>query len=469
MEQDPDDWWRATCAAVRQALSRSGVAAEEVEAVSASGQMHGATLLDAAGSVVRPCILWNDQRSAPQCAEIVERVGAARLQELTGNTALAGFTAPKLLWVREHEPANWARTAHVLLPRDYLNYRLTGVMASEPSDAAGTLLFNVRERCWSAEMLEALDLDPALLPPVRPSAAVMGRVTEEAGRQTGLRAGTPVVSGGADNACAAAGCGVLEPGQVLCSVGTSGTVVAPVDLAVPPPGHNVHLFCHATPRANYLMGVVLSAGGALRWFRDSLCADLVAAARAGGPDPYVVLGDEAAATPPGAEGLIFLPYLTGERTPHGSAHARGVFFGLQPRHTRGHLARAVMEGVGYALGQCLDLLRGAGVEAGAVRLTGGGARSPLWRGILADIFACPVVVLPHDEGPAYGAALLAAVGAEAFETLEEAGRLIQPGEMTAPRPEHTAIYRRGAAIYADLYQALEPLYDARMVLDAGDR
>jgi xylulokinase len=465
MEQDPADWWHATRSAIEEALPRSGVGAADIEAIGASGQMHGATLLDAHGAVVRPCILWNDQRSAPQCVEITERVGAERLQELTGNAALAGFTAPKLLWVREHEPERWARVAHVLLPRDYLNYRLIGTMACEPSDAAGTLLFDVRERRWSGEMLSALDLDPALLPEVRPSAAVIGEVTAEAARQTGLRPGTPVVAGGADNACAATGCGVLEPGRVLCSVGTSGTVLAPVDLAVPPPGHNVHLFCHVTPRANYLMGVVLSAGGALRWFRDSICPDLVAAARAGGTDPYDALTAEADLTPAGAEGLIFLPYLTGERTPHGSASARGVFFGLQPRHGRGHLARAVMEGVGFALGQSLNLLRAAGVDVGAVRITGGGARSPFWRGILADIFDCPVVVQTHDEGPAYGAALLAAVGAEAFETIEEAGRLIKPGEMVVPRPERTALYRESAAVYRDLYEALVPAYAARMALD----
>lgn len=465
MEQDPADWWRTACTAIPQALSRAGVAARDIAAVAASGQMHGATLLDAEGAVVRPCILWNDQRSAAQCAEIIERVGRQRLEEITGNTALAGFTAPKLLWVREHEPANWARTRHVLLPRDYLNYRLTGVMASEPSDAAGTILFNVRERAWSPEVLQALDIDPALLPPLRASAAIMGQVTEDAARQTGLRAGTPVVAGGADNACAAAGCGVLEPGQVLCSVGTSGTVVAPVSLGVPPLGHNVHLFSHVTPRANYLMGVILSAGGALRWFRDALAGDLAAAAGAGAVDPYVALGMEAEATPPGAEGLIFLPYLTGERTPHGSASARGVFFGLQPRHTRGHLARAVMEGVSYALGQSLDLLREAGVEVGAVRLTGGGARSTLWRGMLAGVFGCPVVVLPHDEGPAYGAALLAAVGVEAFETIEDAGRLVQPGEMTAPDDTRCAYYEAGARVFRDLYDALAPLYRERMALD----
>lgn len=465
MEQDPEDWWQSARRAIRGAMERAGVEPGAVEGVAASGQMHGATLLDAAGAVVRPCILWNDQRSVAECAEINERIGTARLQALAGNIALAGFTAPKLLWVRRHEPERWARVARVLLPRDYLNYRLTGAATSEPSDAAGTLLFDVRARRWSEEILQALDLDAGLLPPVIPSAGEVGTVGAAAAEATGLRAGTPVFAGGADNACAAAGCGVLEPGQVVCSVGTSGTVVAPVGLDVPTPGHNVHLFCHVSPRANYLMGVVLSAGGALRWFRDTCCPDLVAEASRTRRDAYELVTAEAASTPAGAAGLIFLPYLTGERTPHGSAAARGVFFGLSARHGRGHLARAVIEGVSFALGQSLDLLRGAGVRPDRVRLTGGGARSPFWRGILADVFRCPVVTQPHDEGPAYGAALLAAVGCGAFAGIEDAGRLVRTGEETAPRPECVAVYERVSQVYRDLYGALEPLYADRMALE----
>lgn len=463
MEQDPEDWWRATIQAVRGALELAGLGPGVVQAVAVSGQMHGATLLDAEGRVVRPCILWNDQRSVAQCQEIMQRVGTERMLAITGNVALAGFTAPKLLWVREHEPERWARVAHVLLPRDYLNFRLTGVLAGEPSDAAGTLLFDVRARRWSPEVLAALDLDPALLPPIVPSAGAVGGISAEAAGALGLGEGTLVMGGGADNACAAAGNGVLEPGQVLCSIGTSGTVVAPVGLEVGTPGHHVHLFSHVSPRVNYLMGVVLSAGGALRWFRDTCAPEL--ATRPGGPDPYDILTAEAAATQPGAEGLIFLPYLTGERTPHGSAEARGVFFGLSPRHGRGHLARAVIEGVGLALGQSLTLLRAAGVQAEEVRLTGGGARSPLWRQILTDIFECPVVIQPRDEGPAYGAALLAAVGAGAFPTIEAAGQMAIPSARVEPRPEVSAVYRASAGLYADLYRALEPLYARRLALE----
>lgn len=458
MEQDPADWWRATGLAVRAALVEARLSADAVQAVAVSGQMHGAVLLDASGGVVRPCILWNDQRSVAQCDEIMQRVGVDRMLAITGNVALAGFTAPKLLWVREHEAERWTRVAHVLLPRDYLNYRLTGVLASEPSDAAGTLLFDVRARRWSAEVLRDVELDPALLSPIVPSAGVVGEIQAEAAEALGLRTGTPVMGGGADNACAAAGNGVLEPGQVLCSVGTSGTVVAPVGLEVGTPGHNVHLFSHVSPRVNYLMGVVLSAGGALRWFRNTCAPELVAAALAGGPDPYDVLTAEAAVTPPGAEGLLFLPYLTGERTPHGSAAARGVFFGLSPRHGRGHLTRAVIEGVSFALGQSLNLLRGAGVNAEVVRLTGGGARSPFWRQVLADVFECPVVIQAHDEGPAYGAALLAAVGAGAFPDIETAGRLAEPSSRVEPNPRNYAVYRRSAELYADLYTTIEPLY-----------
>ena len=459
MEQNPVDWWASSCKAIREVLSRTGVAAGQVEALAASGQMHGAVLLDAAGDAVRPCILWNDQRSARECDDITRAVGTRRLLELTGNTPLAGFTAPKLLWVRKHEPELWARVAKVQLPRDYLNYRLTGVLACEPSDAAGTVLFDVHRREWSSEMLNALDLDMDLMPAIVQSAGVVGRVTASAAADTGLREGTLVMGGGADNACAAAGSGILEPGQVLCSVGTSGTVVAPAGLDVQNPGHNVHLFSHVSPRANYLMGVVLSAGGALRWFRDTCCPDLVAAAARQGTDPYVAITAEAETAPAGAEGLLFLPYLTGERTPHGSAVARGVFFGLSPRHTRGHMARSVIEGVSYALGQSLDLLRGAGIAVESVRLTGGGAKSPFWRQTLSDVFNAPVTMQTVDEGPAYGAALLAATGGGAFASIEDAGRLVMQSGTVEPRDAAVEVYRRGAALFSDLYQALVPMYD----------
>jgi xylulokinase len=467
MEQAPEDWWASAQLATRKALTRARIDGSDVQAVAVSGQMHGATLIDKDGVPVRPCILWNDQRSVAQCAEITALVGARRLLELTGNVPLAGFTAPKLLWVREHEPANWARVANVLLPRDYLNFRLTDSLASEPSDAAGTLLFDVHARHWSTEVLQALHIDPTMLPPIVQSAGQMGQVSARAARETGLRQGTPVIGGGADNACAAAGSGVLEPGQILCSVGTSGTVVAPVGLDVANPGHNVHLFSHVSPRANYLMGVVLSAGGALRWFRDACCPDLVGLEQTGGENAYDRITAEAALTPAGAEGLIFLPYLTGERTPHGSAAARGVFFGLSPRHGRGHMARAVIEGVGYALRQSLQLLRDAGVAAEVVRITGGGARSPFWRQTLADMFDSPLEVQSTDEGPAFGAALLAAVGHGAFETIEETSALFRASGRVEPRKAGVAVYQRGAAVFSDLYSALEPIYDERLELDVS--
>jgi xylulokinase len=465
MEQDPEHWWTSTRMAIQAVLRRTGIDASGVLAIAVSGQMHGATLVDADGAVVRPCILWNDQRSVAQCAEITALVGTQRLLDLTGNVPLAGFTAPKLLWVRENESANWARVAKILLPRDYLNYRLTGTMAGEPSDAAGTLLFDVHARRWSGEVLSALDIDPGLLPPIIASAGMMGEVSARAARETGLVEGTPVMGGGADNACAAAGSGVLEPGQILCSVGTSGTIVAPVGLDMLNPGHNVHLFSHVSPSTNYLMGVVLSAGGALRWFRDTCCSDLVSAESAGGENAYHNITALAEATPVGAEGLLFLPYLTGERTPYGSAIALGVFFGLSPRHTRGHMARAVVEGVSYALGQSLQLLRDAGVAADVVRVTGGGARSHFWRQTLADVFDSPIAVQQTDEGPAYGAALLAAVGKGAFETIEETSALIQPGGRVEPRAGGVKSYQRGSKLFADLYTALEPMYVERQELD----
>ena len=468
MEQDPLDWWVSACAAIRGVLAGTGAEPGEVDGVAASGQMHGAVLLDTSGSPVRPCILWNDQRSAAQCTQMVDMLGAQRLLDLTGNLPLAGFTAPKLLWVREHEPAAWARVATVLLPRDYLNYRLTGVLACEPSDAAGTLLFDVHRRGWSAEVCAALGLDQALLPAIVQSAAMVGRVGQAAAQATGLREGTPVLAGGADNACAAAGSGVLEPGQVLCSVGTSGTVLAPVDLEANNPGHNLHLFAHVSPRTNYVMGVVLSAGGALRWFRDTCYPDLVAVASAGGTDAYSAITSEAELVQPGAEGLLFLPYLTGERTPHGSAVARGVFFGLSPRHGRPHMARAVIEGACFALGQSLDLLRGAGIAASTVRLTGGGAKSRFWQQTLADVFDYPVSTQVVDEGPAYGAALLAAAGCGVTASIEAAGSRVQSAGMVEPRRGVAALYRQSAALFADLYGAVGPLFGRLVDLQSAD-
>lgn len=454
-EQDPVDWWDGAVRAVREVLTQSRADPVHIAALALSGQMHGATLLDDNGDILRPCILWNDQRSAAECDVITERIGLDNLLRWVANPALAGFTAPKLLWVREHEPSVFSRLATVLLPKDYLNFRLTGERATEVSDASGTLLFDVFQRRWSAEMVDALDLPAAILPPVFASTDVIGRLTREAATATGLCAGTPVVAGGADNACAAVGAGVIAPGQVLTSIGTSGTVVAPSDEQRFDPGARLHTFCHAVPDTWYLMGVVLSAGGSLRWFRDTLATDEQQEAAASGRYAYEVIMNEAAGVPPGSEGLIFLPYLTGERTPHGDPNARGVFFGLSLRHTRAHLARSVIEGVTFALADSVAIMRDLGIEVESVRATGGGARSPFWRQLQADILATRVFPAASGAGPALGAAILAGAGTGVFTSIEEAvERFVHPGAEHAPQPDQVALYRRYHTLYDRLYPAL---------------
>ncbi len=454
-EQDPADWWDAMCASVRMALDRTGLRPRDIAGVGISGQMHGAVLLDHAGVPVRPCILWNDQRSAPQCDEITRRAGGrTRLLELVANPALAGFTAPKLLWVREHEPEAWARVATVLLPKDYLVYRLTGEFGTEVSDAAGTLLLDVRRRVWSDEMMALLDLPETLLPVCRESSDAAGRVTTEAAAATGLAEGTLVVAGGADNACAAIGTGVIAPGRLMSSIGTSGTLVAPTASPEVDPEGRAHTFCHAVPETWYVMGVMLSAGGALRWLRDTLYEE----AAIDGRDVYDIMMEGAATVPAGAEGLIFLPYLSGERTPHGDPDARGVFCGLTLRHGKNHLARAVVEGVTFGLRDSLEIMRALGLPAGRVYATGGGARSPLWRQIQADVFGVPVVAEPAGEGPALGAALLAGAGAGAFTLTEGASRAVRQGGVTEPQAAQVGIYERMYAIYDQLYPTLKDIF-----------
>lgn len=460
-EQDPADWWRGTCEVIREVLARGGVDANEVEAVALSGQMHGATLLDADSEVLRPAILWNDARSGAECDRITEQIGSDHLLRWVANPALAGFTAPKLLWVRAHEPAIYRRISSVLLPKDYINFRLTGVRATEPSDASGTLLFDVVHRCWSADMLDALQLPPSWLPDVHESTGVIGTVSAAAAAATGLRQGTPVVAGGADNACAATGMGVVSPGQVLVSLGTSGTIVAPTLEPRLDPRARLHTFCHAVPDTWYLMGVVLSAAGSLRWLREALGPELAARAASENLDVYDLLMAEAAAAPPGSDGLLFLPYLTGERTPHDDPDARGVFFGLSLRHHREHLVRSVVEGVTFALADCADLMRQQEVAVDAVRASGGGARSRLWRQILADVLDARVLLALADFGPAFGAAILAGVGVGAFPSITETtDRLVALTDEVAPEGAAAAEYRRYHALYDSLYPALRDRFGA---------
>lgn len=467
-EQSPADWWRGVTQAIRAVLEGSGVAAGNIVSLALSGQMHGATLLDRQGVVLRPAILWNDQRSGAECDLITERVGLQNLIAWVANPALAGFTAPKLLWVRRHEPEVYDRISTVLLPKDYVNFMLTGEQATEVSDASGTLLFDVVQQRWSQEMLAALDLPASFLPPVHASTEVIGNVTAAAAQQTGLRVGTPVVAGGADNACAAVGMGVVHSGQVLSSLGTSGTVVAPSAEPHLDPAARLHTFCHAVPDTWYLMGVVLSAGGSLRWFRDVLGEPELQHAEAQGVDPYDIILAEAATAPAGSEGLLFLPYLTGERTPHGDPHARGVFFGLSLRHTRAHIARSVVEGITYALADSAAIMRDLGIDITTVRATGGGARSAFWRQLQADILGSPVVTAWSDGGPAFGAAVIAGVGAGALPSVPQAvAQLVTLRDRVEPQVESAAVYRRYHHLFDSLYPALREPYAALAALAAS--
>ena len=439
-EQHPDAWWEASRTAIRALLARCAKA--HVAAVGISGQMHSSVFLDKAGAVIRPALLWCDGRTTAECREIVQAVGGEpRLRDLASNPALEGFTLPKVLWLRNHEPEAFRRLATVLLAKDFVRLKLTGVLATEPSDASGTLMFDPAHLRWSAELLDAVRVPASLLPPVGGSSEVLGRVTPQAAALTGLAAGTPVVGGGADNACGAAGVGAITPGEAVASWGTSGTVLAPAAEPRVDPALRAHTFCHVAPGIWYVMGVVLSAGGAFAWYRDQLARDLGAADHA---DDRLV--DEAAGVPPGADGVTFLPYLQGERTPHRDAALRGAFVGLSLAHSRAHLTRAVLEGVCFALRDSVEILREMHLAPRQLLLTGGGARNPFIRRLQADVFGLPVATVNREEGPAYGAALLAAVGAGAFPDLAAAARSTLARE--APLEPDPVAHRAYAALYA---------------------
>ncbi len=450
-EQDPALWWDGAVAAVRGALAEAGVAGDAVDAVGLSGQMHGLVALDADGETLRPAILWNDQRTEVECDLIRELVGRERLIAVTGNDALPGFTAPKLLWVRQHEPDIWSRIAHVLLPKDFVRLRLTGGYAVDRADGAGTLLFDLAERDWSGEVVEALGVDPSWLPETYEGTDVTGWVSEPAAAATGLRSGTPVVAGGGDQAAAAVGVGAVVPGVISISLGTSGVVFVTTEGPVIEPHGLLHAFCHAVPGRWHVMGVMLSAAGSLRWFRDTVAPDI----------DFAQLIEEAADVPAASDRLLFLPYLSGERTPHPDPLARGAFVGLTLRHARPHLTRAVLEGVAFGLRDSLELMRSVGLpSSGQARATGGGSRSRLWRQILADVLETTVATTSATEGAAQGAAMLAAVGAGWFETVEDACRAwVRVDDGTVPS-EDTARYRDAYARYRELYPALAPTFHA---------
>jgi xylulokinase len=447
-EQSPLDWWHGVRIAVRAALAQAGVGADQIAGMGLTGQMHGSVFLDSQGQVIRPALLWNDQRTAAECREITERIGAERLIEIAGNPALTGFQAPKILWLRAHEPENYGRLAHVLLPKDYIRYKLTGAYATDASDAAGTLLLDLRARDWSAEILDRLELPRLWFPEVFEGPAITGKLSAEAAGLLGLSEGLPVIAGGGDNAAAAVGTGVVRSGVISSSIGTSGVLFAHSDQIALDPRGRLHTFCHAVPGKYHLMAVTLSAGGAFHWLRDVL--------RSLSPDVgYDQLTGLAAAVPAGAEGLLFLPYLTGERTPHLDPFASGAFVGLTARHGLGHLVRAVMEGVVFSLRDGLEIMRELAVPIHEIRATGGGGRSPLWRQMQADIYKTEVVTLAAEEGPAYGAALLGGVGAGVFGSVEDAvERCVTVTGGVQPDPSAAAFYDDLYAIYRDLYPHL---------------
>ncbi len=463
-EQNPADWWRATITAIRICLekgARHNIHLSDVRGLGLSGQMHGVVLLDAEHQVLRPCIIWSDQRSDVQARWMTEKIGAHKLIDYVSNPALTGFSAPKLLWIRDNEPELFARATTMLLPKDYIRYRLTGVMAMEISDAAGTCLLDVKRGVWSQEVLHALDLVPSLLPPIVAADAVSGSITDEVASLTGLLAGIPVAGGGADNACGAVGNGVVVPGLALVSIGTSGVVLAyaetpQVDTSGPVP--RVHTFNHAVPQAWYLMGVTQGAGLSLRWVRDNIGLPERALERWTGEDAYELLAKEAVMVAPGSDGLIFLPYLQGERTPHLDAYARGGWIGLTARHDRRHLIRAVLEGVAFSLKDCFTILHEQGLSIEQMRATGGGAKSSIWRQIIADVLGVELVTTNATEGPAFGAALLAGVASGVYTSVKDAcEQTVRIVERTQPRNETVQVYTERYETYKALYPALKPI------------
>lgn len=458
-EQDPEDWWTGTVASIREVLAASVVDPASITGIGLSGQMHGLVLLDAKQEVLRPSIIWCDQRTGEECAWIDRTIGTDRLVAAISNPVLPGFTAPKLVWVRSHEPDIWERARTILLPKDYVRLRLTGEIAIELSDAAGTALFNVAERRWADDLLGDLGIPRAWLPAVCGSTDVVGGITRSVAEATGLREGTPVVGGGADNACAAVGNGVIHQGLGMVSIGSSGVVLAPSREPRVDSGLRVHTFNHSVPDLWYLMGVTQGAGLSLRWFRDEFGDTERTRAMLEGRDAYDLMADEAAVSPPGSKGVIWLPYMQGERTPHFDPAARAVLFGLSTAHTKADVFRAVLEGVACSLRDCLSIVREQGVTIEQVRLTGGGARSRLWRQIVADVMGVELVITSTDEGPALGAALLAAVGTGIYGTIDEAcAATIAIDETVEPIPDHMALYDRTYEVYRDLYPALKASY-----------
>ncbi len=454
-EQDPEEWWTGTVSSVRQVLQQVGANGRQVAAIGLTGQMHGLVLLDQDSAVLRPAILWNDQRTGEQCDTIRNRLGRDRLIQITGNDALTGFTAPKILWVHKNEPQVYARVRHILLPKDFIRYKLTGGFAIDVADGAGTILFNLKQRTWSDEVLQALEIPPEWLPSTHEGPEITGTINRAAAQATGLAEGTPVVGGGGDQAAQAVGVGAVKSGIIALTLGTSGVVFATTDAPLVEPQGRLHAFCHAVPGRWHFMGVMLSAAGSLQWYRDTLAPKT-------GFDELI---SEAQEVSPGSEGLFFLPYLTGERTPYPDPLARGAWIGLTVRHERAHLTRAVLEGVAFGIKDSFTLIQQAGLGTiEQVRVSGGGAKSPLWQQIMADVLGVELVTVNTTEGAAYGAALLAGVGAGIYPDVSSAcDQCIQITGSRSPT-QATEVYQDFYPRYCALYPALAGEFKAISVV-----
>jgi xylulokinase len=455
-EQDPRDWWRACGIAVRKALAHAKVSSDQIACVGFSGQMHGAVTLDAAGEPVRPALIWCDVRTEKQCIELTEKIGAARLIQLTCNPALPNFTITKLLWIRENEPEKWKQVRHVLLPKDYVRFRLTGDRVMDMADASGTLMLDVAHRRWSTEVLQAAGLDASLLPPLYESPDVCGAVSAEGAAATGLKPGTPVVAGAGDQAAGAVGMGIVTPGAVSVTIGTSGVVFAATGSPALDPKGRLHTFCHAIPNRWHIMGVTQSAGLSLRWFRDNFVPP-----GDGKTNPYDMLTAEAKKVPPGADGLLWTPYLMGERTPHLDPYARAALVGLTASHTRGHVVRAILEGVAFSLKDSFTIFGEMRVPISNIRLGGGGAKSPLWRQIQADVYGNDVETIEQEEGAAYGAAILAGVGAKMWSSVDDACKqIVRIRERIKPQADAAKTMTASSAAFRRVYPATKTHFNS---------
>lgn len=455
-EQEPLDWYNASVSTVKSVVETSGVNNEDIVGVGLSGQMHGLVMLDEKNDVIRPSIIWCDQRTAKECEEITEKVGAKRLIEITANPALTGFTASKILWVRNNEPENYAKCRHILLPKDYVRFMITGKYATEVSDASGMQLLDIPNRGWSDEVLEKLNIDKTLLAEVYESPDITGYITKEAAALTGLKEGTPVVGGAGDNAAAAVGTGAVVDGKAFTTIGTSGVVYAHTSKISIDPKGRVHTFCCAVPNCWHVMGVTQGAGLSLKWFRDNFCQAEKDTAKGMGVDEYYLMDKEAEAVPIGANRLLYLPYLMGERTPHLDPNARGMFFGLSAMHTKRDMLRGVMEGVAYSLRDCMEICREMGINVSDMMACGGGGTSPLWRQMLADLYACPVKTAASKEGPALGVAILAMVGAGIYESVPEAcEKIIGADKIQQPIDDNIPQYEKYYRLYTQIYPALK--------------